>query len=100
MNRNEIFYQVFEVKAFCFNPCYLPETIVSLKKIIFKTQCLLKVILGILAVVQWVKNPTAAAQVTVEMQVQSLAQHSGLKGQALLQLKLGFNPWPRNFYML
>ena len=29
--------------------------------------------------VQWVKNPTAVAQVAVEAQVQYLAQHSGLK---------------------
>ena len=29
---------------------------------------------------QWVKNPTAAAQVTMEVQVQSPAWHSGLKG--------------------
>ena len=29
--------------------------------------------------VQWVKNPTLAAQVAAEEQVQSLAQHSGLR---------------------
>ena len=29
--------------------------------------------------VQWVKNPTVAAQVAAEEQVQSLAQHSGLR---------------------
>ena len=29
--------------------------------------------------VQWVKTPTGVAQVTVEVRVQSLAQHSGLK---------------------
>ena len=34
---------------------------------------------GLLAVVQWVKNPTAAAQVPVEVWVQSLAHFSGLK---------------------
>ena len=34
---------------------------------------------------QWVKNPTAAAQVAVEVQVQSLAQHSELKDLALPQ---------------
>ena len=47
---------------------------------------------------QWVKNLTAAAQVAVELQVQSPAQHSGLKDlvipqlQHRLQLWLGFNP--------
>ena len=35
---------------------------------------------------QQVKNPTAVGQVATEEQVQSLAQHSGLKGLALLQL--------------
>ena len=35
---------------------------------------------------QWVKNPTAAAQVAVEVWVQSLAQGSGLKDPALPQL--------------
>ena len=36
---------------------------------------------------KWVKNPTAAAQVAVEVQVRSLARHSGLKDLALLQLQ-------------
>ena len=36
--------------------------------------------------VQWVKNLTAAALVTVEVQVQSLACCRGLKDLALLQL--------------
>ena len=49
--------------------------------------------------VQWVKNLTAVAQITVEGQVQSLAQHSGLKDPVLLQLWLGFSPWPGNFHM-
>ena len=35
---------------------------------------------------QWVKNPTAAAQVTVKVQVQFLAQHGGLKDPVLPQL--------------
>ena len=54
---------------------------------------------------QWVKNPTAAAQVAAEVQVWSLAQHSGLKDPVLLHLQhrlklwLGFNPQPRNFHM-
>ena len=34
---------------------------------------------GVPAVAQWVKNLTAAAQVSAEAQVQSLAWHSGLK---------------------
>ena len=33
----------------------------------------------VVAVAQWVKNPTAVAWVTVEVQVHSLAQSSGLK---------------------
>ena len=51
------------------------------------------------------KNPTAAAEVAEEVQAQSPAQHSGLKYPVLLQLwqsfqlRLGFNPWPRNVYM-
>ena len=36
--------------------------------------------------VQWVKTPTAVAQVIAEAQVGSSAQHSGLKNPALLQL--------------
>ena len=36
---------------------------------------------------QWVKNPTEAAQVAAEMQVQSLAQCNGLKALALPQLQ-------------
>lgn len=49
--------------------------------------------------VQWVKNPSAEAQVATEAQVQSVAKHSELKHLALLQpwqrlqLQLGFNPW-------
>ena len=48
---------------------------------------------------QWVKNPTTAAQVTAEAQVQSPAQQSGLKDLELLQLWTRFNPWPRNFHV-
>ena len=47
------------------------------------------------AVAQWVKNPTAAAWVATEAQVQSLAWKSGLKGLVLPTLWLGFNPWPQ-----
>ena len=39
--------------------------------------------LGVPAMAQWVKNPTAVAQVTAEAQVQSPAPHSGLKDPAL-----------------
>ena len=35
---------------------------------------------GVPAVVQWIKNPTAVAQVAVEAQVQSPAWHNGFKG--------------------
>ena len=48
---------------------------------------------GVPTVAQWVKNPTAVAQVG------SLAWHSGLKDPGLLPLRLGFSPWPRNFHM-
>ena len=47
--------------------------------------------------VQWVKNPTAAA---AEEQVQYLTQHSGLKDPILLQLWLTFTPWSRNFHVI
>ena len=51
-----------------------------------------------LAVVQWVKNLTAVAWATVEVQ--------WIKGSGIpqlwcrLQLQLGFSPWPGNFHML
>ena len=41
------------------------------------------ILLGVPAVVQWVKNPTAVAQVAAGVQVQSLALHSGLKDLVL-----------------
>ena len=56
--------------------------------------------------VQWVKNPTAVAQVTAEVRVWSSVRCSGLKDPALpqrghrSQLWLGFSPWPGNFHML
>ena len=59
-----------------------------------------EVILGVPSVTQWVKNPTAAAWVAVELRFQSLAQYSGLKDPALpqlrcrSQLRLGMDPWP------
>ena len=60
---------------------------------------------GVLPLVQWVKNPTTADQVTVEVQVQHLAWCIGLKVPALpqvcrSQLWLRFNPWLKNFHML
>ena len=48
---------------------------------------------------QWVKTPTAAAQVAVEVWVRSLAWCSELKDPELLELQMGFSPWPRNFHM-
>ena len=44
---------------------------------------------GVSPLVQWVKNPTAAAQVTLEVWVRFPAWHSGLKDLVLLQLWLG-----------
>ena len=41
---------------------------------------------------------TAAARVAVDVWVQFLARHSGLKDPALPQLQLGFNPWPQEPY--
>ena len=60
---------------------------------------------GVPAVVQWIKNPTAATWVSVEVQVWSLVWHSGWQDLALpqlwhrSQLQLGFNPWLRNFHV-
>ena len=54
---------------------------------------------------QWVENPTAVAQGAAEVQVQFLAQPSGLKDLALPQLQqrshlwLRFSPWHGNFFM-
>ena len=60
--------------------------------------------MGVPVVAQWVKNPSAAAQVAVKVQVRSPSP-TGLKDLALpqlwcrLQLWLGFSLWPRNFHM-
>ena len=60
---------------------------------------------GVPAVAQWVKNPTAAAWVPVEVWVGSPAQNRGLKDPTLPQLLqrsqlwLRFNPWPRNLHI-
>ena len=51
-----------------------------------------KGLLGVPAVAQWVKNPTAAAQVAAEVRVRSPARSSRLKDLALLQLWLRFSP--------
>ena len=54
--------------------------------------------LAVPTVMQWVKNSTAAAEVTAEVQAGSSAWLSGLKDPALLQLlhrlqlQLRFNP--------
>lgn len=40
---------------------------------------------------QWIKDPTAVAQVAAEAQVQSPTQGTGLRDLALLQLRLRFN---------
>ena len=50
--------------------------------------------------VQWVKSMTAAAQVAVEVWVQSLAWCTGLKDLVLPQLPPGFSPCLENFHML
>ena len=58
-----------------------------------------KKIHGVSAKLQWVKNPTAVAQVAVEAWVGSLALSSGFKDLVFLQLWPGFNPCPRNFHV-
>ena len=61
-----------------------------------------KSLVGVLTVVQWVKNLTTASQVTVEFHP-CPAWHGGIKDLALLQglhnsqLWLRFNHWHRNF---
>ena len=47
---------------------------------------------------QCVKNPNAVAQVAAEVQIRSLTRYRGLKDLLLVQLQLGFNPWPRNLH--
>ena len=56
--------------------------------------------IGVPAMVRWVKNLTVAAQVSAEAQIPSLVQHRGLNDPVLPMLWLGFSPWPRNFHML
>ena len=62
---------------------------VSLLNILFVKKMTLT---GVPAAVQWVKNPTAAAQVPPEAWVRSLTWHSELKNLALPQLQLRVNP--------
>ena len=45
---------------------------------------------GVPAVVQWVKDPTAVAQVAEEVEVGSLVWHSGLKDLVMLLLQHKF----------
>ena len=53
-----------------------------------------KTSVGVPTMAQQVKNPTAAARVSVEVQVWSPAWHSGLKDSCMSWLQLRFNPWP------
>ena len=77
----------------------------KLVKLLWKTvwSFLKKLKIGVPTMVQWVKNPTAVAWVTVEAQVRPPALCSGLKDPTLPQLQLKpqlglrFNPWPREF---
>ena len=46
--------------------------------------------------VQWVKNPTAEAQVAVEMWIQIPGLAHWVKGSIAATLWLGFSLWPRN----
>ena len=52
------------------------------------------------AVVWWIKNVTAAAQVTVKAQVLTPALAEDLKDLVLLQLWLIFSPCAGNLHML
>ena len=57
---------------------------------------------GVPTVVQWVKNPSAAAWVTAEMRVQSSAC-TGVKESSsatAVLLWLRFNSWLRNIHLL
>ena len=60
----------------------------------------LEIRMGVSSVAQWVKDPTAAACLAAEAQVQSPAQHNGLKDPGLPQLQLRFSSWPGNLHML
>lgn len=59
-----------------------------------------KAYVGVIAVEQWIKNPTPVAQVGVqEAWVLSLGWSGGLKDPRP-QMGLGFNAWPRIFHRL
>ena len=74
-------WEVFGIKFLCSlndEECHQKLTL-FLAGILFK-HCLLKFFhLGAPAVVQWVKNPTAAAWVAAQVRIRSLAHCSGLK---------------------
>ena len=57
--------------------------------------------IGVPIMGQWVKNLTAAAGISAEVKIQSLAWARVLKDLALLKLQLWlrFNPWPGNIHM-
>ena len=50
--------------------------------------------------VQWVKNLTAVAQISTEVQVQSPAQHSGVKDLVLVTATAQIQSLAGNFHML
>ena len=52
-------------------------------KILHVRRHVIKSFMGVPTIAQWVKNLTAVAQVTAEVQVQSLVWHSGLKDVVL-----------------
>lgn len=62
-------------------------------------------IVGVPTVAHWLKNQTAAAQVTTEAQIQSLTWCSGLKDPWCIAVTyttvagLGFNHWAGNFHI-
>ena len=81
------------IEPLAWEPPYATSVALESKNKKPKTQ---RIHLRVPAMAQWVKNPAAVAQVTVEVQVQSPAQHSGLKDLMLPQLRLGFSPWPHS----
>ena len=70
----------------------LKENVNTTKEVIF-----LQSTMGVSAVAQGVKNPTAVAWVAAEVQVWPLVL---LQLQYRSQLWLQFSPWLRNFHML
>ena len=49
---------------------------------------------------QWIKNPSAAARVSVELKVSNPGPVQWVKNLVLPQLQLGLSSWPGNFHML